>query len=163
MAPRYRLLVAVASVVFVLDLATKAIVEATIPLHQAIPVIDGLLSLVHLRNKGAAFSLLADAPAALRVPFFLAVSVAAVAVVIAFVRRLEDRQRGLVTALALVLGGAAGNLADRVRYGEVVDFILVYWRDWHWPAFNVADSAISIGVAVLVWAMTFGRPEAGKR
>lgn len=156
-ARRYWLVLVVASLVFAADLATKAVVEATIPLHRSIPVVDGFLSLVHLRNKGAAFSLLADAPAALRVPFFLFVSAAAVAVVIALVRRLEDRQWGLAIALALVLGGAAGNLVDRIRYGEVVDFILVYWRDWHWPAFNVADSAISVGVAVLVWAMTFGR------
>ncbi len=157
MAPRYWLLLVVASLVFAADLATKALVAATIPLHRSIPVVDGLVSLVHLRNKGAAFSLFADAPAALRVPFFLLVSLAAAAMVLAFVRRLEDRQWGLALALALVLGGAAGNLVDRIRYGEVVDFILVYWRDWQWPAFNVADSAISVGVAVLVWAMTFGR------
>ncbi len=163
-ARRYRLLGTVATLVVVADLVTKAVVEATIPPHRAFPVIDGFLSLVHVRNTGAAFGLLASAPAALRLPFFLLVSLGAVAVVVVFVRRLDDRQWGLTTALALVLGGAIGNLVDRVRYGEVVDFVLVYWRDWHWPAFNVADSAISIGVAVLVWSMTFGRrgPDAAR-
>lgn len=161
-ARRYWILGVVAALVVAADLITKAVVEATIPLHRTIPVIDGALSLVHVRNTGAAFGLLAGAPAALRLPFFLLVSLGAIAVVVAFVRRLDDRQWGLTAALALVLGGAIGNLVDRVRYGEVVDFVLVYWRDWHWPAFNVADSAISIGVAVLVWSMTFGQRGQGK-
>ncbi len=160
---RYLILGAVASLVVAADLATKAVVEATIPLYRTIPVIDGFLSLVHVRNTGAAFGLLAGAPAALRLPFFLLVSLGAVAVVVVFVRRLDDRQWGLATALALVLGGAIGNLIDRIRYGEVVDFLLVYWREWHWPAFNVADSAISIGVVVLVWSMTFGQLGRGQR
>jgi signal peptidase II len=157
---RYRLTLVVASAVLAADLATKALVEARIPLHHVVPVIDGLVALVHVRNTGAAFSLLADAPEVVRVPLFAAIAVGAGVVVLSFVRRLEDHQWGLTTALALVLGGAAGNLVDRIRYGAVVDFLLVYWRDWHWPAFNVADSAISVGVAVLVWSMTFRRAAA---
>lgn len=162
MARRYRLALVVSAAVVVLDLATKALVEARIPLHHAVPVVDGLFSLVHVRNTGAAFSLLAEAPAALRVPLFVAIAVAAVAAVLALLRKLDDRQRLLTAALALVLGGAIGNLVDRLRYGAVVDFLLVYWRDWHWPAFNVADSAISIGVVVLLWTMTFGRDPAAR-
>ena len=162
MARRYRLALMVSAAVVVLDFATKALVEARIPLHHAVPVVDGLFSLVHVRNTGAAFSLLAEAPAALRVPLFVAIAVAAVAAVLALLRKLDDRQRLLTAALALVLGGAIGNLVDRLRYGAVVDFLLVYWRDWHWPAFNVADSAISIGVVVLLWTMTFGRDPAAR-
>ncbi|HEY8368490.1 MAG TPA: signal peptidase II [Thermodesulfobacteriota bacterium] len=162
MARRYRLALVVSAAVVVLDLATKALVEARIPLHHAVPVVDGLFSLVHVRNTGAAFSLLAEAPAALRVPLFVAIAVAAVAAVLALLRKLDDRQRLLTAALALVLGGAIGNLVDRLRYGAVVDFLLVYWRDWHWPAFNVADSAISVGVVVLLWTMTFGRDPAAR-
>ena len=159
MPRRYLILVVVASAVVMADLATKAIVEARIPLHRMIPVVDGLLALVHVRNTGAAFSLLAGAPEAVRVPLFVGVAIAAAVAVVAFVRKLDDRQWGLAAALALVLGGAVGNLVDRLRYGAVVDFVLVYWRNWHWPAFNVADSAISVGVAVLVWTLTFGRRE----
>jgi signal peptidase II len=158
-ARRYWLTLGVASAVLAADVATKALVEARIPLHHVVPVIDGLFALVHVRNTGAAFSLLAEAPEAVRVPLFVGIAIAAAVVVLSFVRRLDDRRWGLTTALAMVLGGAAGNLVDRIRYGAVVDFLLVYWRDWHWPAFNVADSAISVGVAVLVWAMTFRRSE----
>ncbi|HEX7124772.1 MAG TPA: signal peptidase II [Thermodesulfobacteriota bacterium] len=162
MPRRYRLALSVAAAVVVLDLVTKAIVEARIPLHHAVPVVDGLFSLVHVRNTGAAFSLLAEAPEGLRIPLFTAIAVAAVAAVLAFLRKLDDRQWLLTSALALVLGGAIGNLVDRLRYGAVVDFLLVYWRDWHWPAFNVADSAISIGVVVLLWTMTFSRDPAAR-
>lgn len=157
MARRYWLTLAVATAVLLLDLATKAVVEARIPLHHAVPVVEGVFSLVHVRNTGAAFSLLAEAPQAVRVPLFTAIAIGAAVAVLAFVRRLDDRQWLLTSALALVLGGAVGNLIDRLRYGAVVDFLLVYWRDWHWPAFNVADSAISVGVVVLLWTMTFGR------
>jgi signal peptidase II len=159
---RYWLTAVVAAVVLVADLATKALVEARIPLHHMVPVIDGLVALVHVRNTGAAFSLLAEAPEALRIPLFVAIAIAAAVVVLSFIRRLEDRQWGVTTALALVLGGAVGNLVDRLRYGAVVDFLLVYWRDWQWPAFNVADSAISVGVAVLLWTMTVGHRQPGR-
>ncbi len=162
MPRRYWLTLAVATAVLVVDLATKALVEARIPLHHVVPIVDGLFSLVHVRNTGAAFSLLAEAPGSVRIPLFTAIALGAAGAVLAFVRKLDDRQWLLTSALALVLGGAVGNLVDRLRYGAVVDFLLVYWRDWHWPAFNVADSAISVGVVVLVWTMTFGRePAAG--
>lgn len=154
---RYWLTLAVATAVLVLDLATKALVEARIPLHHSVPVVEGLFSLVHVRNTGAAFSLLAEAPGAIRVPLLAAIAIAAAVAVVAFVRKLDDRQWLLTSALALVLGGAVGNLVDRLRYGAVVDFLLVYWHNWHWPAFNVADSAISVGVVVLLASMTFGR------
>ncbi|HWP33997.1 MAG TPA: signal peptidase II [Thermodesulfobacteriota bacterium] len=157
LARRYRILLGVAAVVVAADLATKAVVEATIPVGGAVAVVDGMVSLVHARNTGAAFSLLAGLPAAVRLPFFVLVSVGAIAAVVVFARGLADRQWGLATALALVLGGAVGNLVDRLRYGEVVDFVLVYWRDWAWPAFNVADSAITVGVGILVGAMLAGR------
>ncbi len=162
MARRYWLTLAVSVAVVGLDLATKAMIEARIPLHHAVPVVDGLFSLVHVRNTGAAFSLLAEAPAGVRIPLFTAIAVGAAVAVLALVRKLDDRQWLLTSALALVLGGAVGNLVDRLRYGAVVDFLLVYWRDWHWPAFNVADSAISVGVVVLLWTMTFGRDTAAR-
>jgi signal peptidase II len=126
--------------VVVLDQLTKMWVVSSMRLHESVPLIDGLLSLTYVRNTGAAFSLLAGAPEAFRVPFFLTVASVAIVAIGLFLWNTPASHRLTLVALALVLGGAAGNLIDRLTYGEVIDFVDVYWGDWHWPAFNVADS-----------------------
>lgn len=131
----------------VLDQLTKLYIDRTMPLFQSIPVIDGLFSITYVRNKGAAFSFLAHA--SWRLPFFLVITVIALVVILVAMRKLRDDQRLATVSLGLIFSGAAGNLIDRVRLGEVIDFLEVYWRSFHWPAFNVADSAICVGVALL--------------
>lgn len=131
------------------DLATKALVEATLNPFEARPVVDGLFNLVHARNPGAAFGILAGSPG-LRVPLFIGITLLALAGIVWLYVKTERRLEGL--GLALVFGGALGNLVDRVRYGEVVDFLDVYWGTYHWPAFNVADSAIVVGAALLLYS-----------
>ena len=158
-----RKLVLVATIVLavvVLDQLTKTWVVSSMRLHESIPVIEGLVSLTYVRNTGAAFSLLAGAPAAFRVPFFLTVAAIAIVAIGLFLWNTPASQRLTLIALALVLGGASGNLIDRLTYGEVIDFVDVYWGDWHWPAFNVADSAISIGVIGMLYS-TFTATDAG--
>lgn len=140
----------VAAFVIVLDQATKWVLLASVELHDSIPVFEGWLSIVHVRNPGAAFSVFATAPEWFRGPFFLVMTIVAVAVLVTTVVRLDAEDRFLSTALGGVLGGAVGNLIDRLLYGEVIDFIDVHWREYHWPAFNVADSSISIAVVALV-------------
>lgn len=131
----------------VVDQATKLYVDDRMALYQSIPVVDGLFSFTYLRNKGAAFSFLSEA--SWRLPFFVFVSlVAAVAILVAF-QRLQEEQRLAQVALAMIFSGAIGNLIDRVRLGEVIDFLDVYWKTYHWPAFNVADSLICVGVALV--------------
>jgi signal peptidase II len=103
-----------------------------------------------VRNTGAAFGLLAAAPAGLRLPLFLAVTLVAGVALVAYLRRTPREQRWLVGALGGILGGAVGNLVCRVRYGEVIDFLDLHWGDLHWPMFNVADTAISVGVAIVL-------------
>ena len=137
--------------VIIIDQLTKLYIDRSMKLFQTTPVIEGLFSITYLRNRGAAFSFLSDA--SWRLPFFiLATLIAVVAIIVAF-RKLRDDQRFAATSLALILSGAIGNLIDRVRMGEVIDFLDVYWRTYHWPAFNVADSAICVGVAMLALDM----------
>ena len=123
------------------------------------PVIDGFFSIIHASNPGGAFSLLAGADSAFRVPFFFIAATIAIGVLIYFLWQIPLQQRWLLFAVSGVLGGALGNLIDRIAFGQVTDFLLVYWRDYHWPAFNVADSFISVGIAILVLHSLFGGDE----
>jgi len=148
---RVRLAALVALAVVLADQTTKALVERTLLLHETIPLTP-FFALSYVRNTGAAFGVLAAAPVGVRLPLFLAVTVIASAAVVSYLRRTPADQRWRVAALGGVLGGAMGNLLDRVRYGEVVDFLDLHWGDLHWPAFNVADAAITVGVAVVLLA-----------
>lgn len=133
-----------------LDQATKAAVARSLEPHDAIPLVDGLLSLTHVRNRGAAFGLLADWDLPYQSALLSFLSLGALVAIGLYFARLPAGARLPRVALALVLGGAIGNLIDRVRFGYVLDFIHVYWREHQWPDFNVADSAITIGVSLLV-------------
>jgi signal peptidase II len=135
--------------VLALDQATKWGIEQMLSLGAEREVIPGLFHLVHVRNPGAAFSLLAGMDEGYRAAFFIGYTLVAVAVLGWFLVKVREGWSRL--SLSLVLGGALGNLADRVRYGAVVDFLDVYWGAYHWPAFNAADSAIVIGVGLLIW------------
>lgn len=133
-----------------LDQLTKAVVVRSIGLHDYVPLIDGLLSLSHVRNHGAAFGLLSDWNLPYQSLLLSVLSLAALGAIATYFMRLPTTARLPRLALALVLGGAVGNVIDRLRLGYVVDFVHVYWREYQWPDFNVADSAITIGVALLV-------------
>ncbi len=148
---RYKLFSIVSILVVVFDQASKLHIDYHFKLYESYPLIPGLFSLTYIRNKGAAFGILADS--SLRIPFFILVSILAILAILWFLRQRHDVQRVGNFALALVFSGAIGNLIDRVRMGEVIDFIDVYWRQYHWPAFNVADSAITVGVVLLLLEM----------
>ncbi|HKR64223.1 MAG TPA: signal peptidase II [Thermoanaerobaculia bacterium] len=140
---------AVSAAIILLDLWTKWLVVSRIDLHEAVPIIPDFFQLVHVRNTGAAFGIGANATSKI-VPLLLnigAIGVFCVVVVYAFRSAITDRL--LQTGLHLILGGAIGNLLDRFRFGYVVDFLDVYVRNHHWPAFNVADSAICVGIGLL--------------
>jgi signal peptidase II len=136
--------------VVLLDQAAKAVVVRTLALHEYVPLVDGLLSLSHVRNRGAAFGLLSDWDVPYQAVLLSALSVFALLAIALYFLRLPAAARLPRLALALVLGGAVGNLIDRVRLGYVVDFVHAYWRQHQWPDFNVADSAITVGVTLLV-------------
>ena len=132
------------------DQASKVWIVQNFALYQSLPVIDGLFNLTYLTNNGAAFSILAGQPALWRQVFFVTAACAALVFIGIAPRSFGRQSRVYSTALALIAGGAIGNLIDRIRLGYVVDFLDVYIGSYHWPAFNVADSAISIGVTLFI-------------
>jgi signal peptidase II len=146
---RVRLALVVAILVLIADQVTKEIVQRTMDLYQSIPIVPGF-ALTYVRNTGAAFSMLSNAPQMVRLPLFLLVTVVAVIALVSYLRSTPAERTGLIVALGAVLGGALGNFVCRIRYGEVIDFFHVYYGDWSWPMFNVADSAISVGVVIIL-------------
>jgi signal peptidase II len=143
---------AIVALIVILDQITKVCIVQTLELNRRIPVIDSFFDLTHLRNTGAAFSFLAQAPAWFRQPFFFIATAVAIVVLSLFLQRLQEDNRIMIVAVAGILGGAVGNLIDRILYGEVIDFLLFYWGEYYWPAFNVADSCITLGVIGLLWS-----------
>ena len=151
MAPKYRIGLAAFLITLALDLGSKFLVEANLHFGEQIEVIEGFFYLTHVRNPGAAFGMFATAPKVLRLTFFIGVSSVAVVIILSFFHTLApgDRLSGL--ALGMILGGAMGNLVDRIRYHEVVDFLhFRLWQGYSWPDFNFADSFIVVGVGLLV-------------
>jgi signal peptidase II len=144
---------ALGMVVLALDQATKLLILRHWPLGAHHPVVPGFFSLVHCRNPGAAWSLFTDYTEILAV-----LSAVVLLLLVAWFERLTEGFPERAVALGVVFGGIAGNLVDRVAYGAVVDFLLVYWRNFQWPVFNIADSAISCGVTVFVLSSFFRRP-----
>jgi signal peptidase II len=145
------------AVLVVVDQLSKIIVDATLPLHHSIPVIDGFFNLTYIRNTGAAFGIFAEFDASFRRPFLILFSLAAIGFILHLLGRLPADEKMAAVALVLILGGAVGNLIDRLLYGEVIDFFDFYWSRFHWPAFNFADSYITIGVALLAFRLIFSR------
>lgn len=141
--------------VVVLDQTTKRAVERSIGLHESRPVIDGFLSLTHGRNPGIAFGVLSEGGLPFQAAALTVLGLVAVVALAAYALRTPAVHRLRLVALSLVIGGAVGNLVDRIRHGSVLDFIHVYWGRHQWPDFNVADSAISVGVALLVLESVF--------
>ena len=147
------------ALILVTDQLTKFIVDQTMPLNHSIPVIDSVFSLTYIRNTGAAFGILAGSAAAFRLPFLVLFSLLAIGFIFMMLRRLPDEETGLITALSFILGGAIGNLIDRIVYGEVIDFLDFYWSSYHWPAFNLADSFITVGVFITVYYLIQAKGE----
>ncbi len=145
--------VLIAVAVFAFDQLTKAVVEATIPLHDVHPVIPGLFRLTHVKNRGAAFGIFADSASPMKLEFLIVLSVISLAVVLTLLWRQNPAARRTGVGLALILGGAFGNLFDRIAHGSVVDFLNFYVQSYQWPSFNVADSAIVIGAGLLILDM----------
>lgn len=150
MSPGRRMYFGVAGLIVCLDQITKALVDRYMALYESRSIVDGLLRLTYVQNRGAAFGILSDADLPYQAALFAVVSLLALAAIAVYAWKLPAGSRLPRLALALIMGGAVGNLLDRLQHGHVVDFVDVYWGVHHWPAFNVADSAISVGVALLL-------------
>ncbi|HWS15284.1 MAG TPA: signal peptidase II [Candidatus Methylomirabilis sp.] len=140
------------------DQASKVWAVRNLPLHEPRTIVQGFFDLVHVRNTGVAFSLLSSLDSRWVHPFLILATVLAVGAVLAYIAYLPCKGAAPL-GLGLILGGAVGNLIDRARLGYVVDFLDLYWRNHHWPTFNVADVGISAGVVLLVIDMVFSPKE----
>jgi signal peptidase II len=148
--------VVIALVILAGDQGTKALVERSIPEHAVIPVIPHFLDFVHNTNPGAVFGLFADSPAAWKTALLVVASAALLVLVAVMVWKSQESSWESGVGLAMILGGAVSNLADRIRSGRVVDFIDVHVWGYHWFPFNVADSAIVVGAGLLILQMLLG-------
>jgi len=153
--------VLIAALMVLLDRLTKWVVSQRITLHDSIDVIPGVFRLTHVQNQGAAFGLFSDSPSEWKVAMLILFSVAALAVVSALLWKNGNAMNATAIALSLVFGGALGNLWDRVSSGRVIDFLDFYLGSHHWPAFNIADSAIVVG-ALLLLSEIFWAPQEEK-
>jgi signal peptidase II len=156
---------AIVLAVFALDRATKALVERSIGAFEAIPVIPGFFNLVYTRNRGAAFGLFADSDSDLRGMFLIGVSAAVLAFLIYGLAQPAklglSRRRMMTVALSLIVGGAVGNLYDRLTAGSVTDFLQFFFGSYEFPSFNVADSAITAGCGLVLIDALFPKRKAG--
>ncbi len=151
MTPKLRVGLIAFVVALTLDLITKYLVNENLTYTDRREVIEGFFYLTHVRNTGAAFGLFSDGPKHIRLTFFISISFVAIAIIVSFFRKLAPGDRLSALALGLVLGGALGNLRDRIWYGEVIDFLQFrLWGGYTWPDFNLADSFIVVGVGILV-------------
>jgi len=154
------LLISPALAVAVLDQLTKYMVVQGLKLHSSVELIQGFLNLVHVRNRGIAFGMFHGLSSGTISYILAAVSILAIIVISCFAVKHSNGSRIMTAALSLIVGGAAGNLIDRLRIGEVIDFIDVYIGTYHWPAFNVADSAITMGTFLFIAGHLFNKNRA---
>lgn len=152
----FRLLI-ISGLVVVIDQISKLIVFEALPLYESVPVIPGFFSITHIHNPGGAFGFLSGQSAVLRHIVFLLISSFAVGLIIYYYHRTPKNYLFLSCGFALILGGAIGNMIDRVRLGIVIDFLDFYVGNLHWPAFNVADSAITSGIIIFIYHLVFNK------
>lgn len=170
MKTKYKILLVVAPLVFILDQITKSIILKYVDFGAKIPVIPGFFDIVHFRNTGAAFGMFANLSESIRVPFFYVIAAIAALFLALYYRSLPDNRRMLPFVLSLIFAGIAGNIIDRIRFGSVVDFLSLHIGNrvltitqfgkpievqLEWPAFNVADTAITVAMVLLFWMMLF--------
>ena len=148
-------LIFVAGLIVLADQITKALIIKHVPLHNNIQVIPGLFDITHILNPGGAFGLMANMSAVVRTVVFLFISSLAVGLILYFYIKTPRQYVFLAIGFALIFGGAIGNLIDRIRFGVVVDFLDFYIGKYHWPAFNIADSAITVGIFIFIYHLLF--------
>lgn len=141
--------------ILILDQWTKYVVEQRLPVYQKVEVIHGFFNLTHVRNSGGAFGIFGGEKGGMGGLLFVVVSLLAIGIIIYLFVKTRENEKTLSLSFSLVLSGALGNLVDRLRYGEVVDFLDLHVSTYHWPAFNIADSSICIGIGLLALELLF--------
>ena len=156
MKRKYWILLVFCIGVLLLDQWTKSMVVQKLPLYQRVDVIQGFFNLTHVRNTGGAFGIFGGEKGGLGSILFVAVSLIAIGAIIVLFLKIKVNEKTLAISFSLILGGAVGNLIDRLRYGEVADFLDFHLSTYHWPAFNVADSAICVGIGLMALELLKG-------
>jgi len=154
---KYLLLAVISVLIVVVDQVTKMLVVSKISVYTSVAVIPGVFNLTHIYNPGGAFGFLAGETSNLRHIFFLTASVIAMGMIVYLYAKVPTGYRFLSSGLALILGGAVGNVIDRIRLREVIDFLDFHFKGNHWPAFNVADSAITLGILIFIYHLLFNK------
>jgi signal peptidase II len=145
---RYRIFALTAAIALIADQLSKVYIDSHLAIGEMVQVLKHFFHIAYVRNPGAAFGMFADS--SMRVPFFLSVSAIASIAILWYLTSLAANKHWQHAALGLIFSGAVGNMIDRARLGEVIDFLYVHWYEHFWPAFNIADSAICIGVAIML-------------
>ncbi|MDA2919133.1 signal peptidase II [Desulfobacterota bacterium AH_259_B03_O07] len=156
---KYKIAVVIALLVIVLDQVSKWMIRSSLPLYKRIEILP-FFDITHLRNTGAAFGILRDLPDSLRFALFTVVLIIAIVVIFIFLKKTANEDKLLIVSLSLILGGAIANSIDRFRLGYVTDFLGFHWfgnLNYQWPPFNVADSAITIGVILIIFDSFFSK------
>ena len=160
MRNKYLQLLLISGALILIDQWTKFLVIIHIPLYFSVRVIDNFFNITHIRNPGVAFGLFANQESEYKALFFIIISAIAIVAILIIFHQTPNNRRMVRTGLTLILSGAVGNLMDRIIHKEVIDFIDFYYQKFHWPAFNVADSCITIGVALMILDLFCHHPEA---
>ena len=163
MKRKYWVLIITCVLVLFLDQYTKYQVEKELPLHHRIEVIRGFFDLTHVRNSGGAFGIFGGKGGRWGTAVFVGISAIAIGSILFFFKRIKENEKTLALSFSLVLAGAIGNLIDRLRYGEVIDFLEFYLSSFYWPAFNIADSAICIGIGLMALEILFWDHKKGSK
>ena len=157
MKGKYAVFIGIALIVVLIDQVSKSLVLSQIAPHQIIPVIPGFFNIVFVENRGMAFGIFNQAKPGFAFIFLLATTIAAIGVIIIFFFRAKRNHQWLTIGLSLILGGALGNLIDRIQLGYVIDFLDFFLAGYHWPAFNMADSAVTVGTLWLLFNVIRGK------
>ncbi len=160
---KYLTITAVTIIVVILDQITKEIIDRSLELSQYITIIPNFVDIHYIRNTGAAFGIMSRLPDGARIPFLVGVSIVAMALILYLFVKAESNRKNYIFSLSLILAGALGNLIDRIWLGEVRDFIDLHIYNLHWPIFNVADSAITIGIILLGYELLIVEPKMSKK
>tara|TARA_B110000014_G_scaffold186109_1_gene135051 strand:+ start:456 stop:977 length:522 start_codon:yes stop_codon:yes gene_type:complete len=156
---KYLQLFLISNILIILDQVTKFWITLHIPRHYSISVVEGFFNLTHIRNPGVAFGLFASHESEYKVLFFVVTSIIAIIAILIIFHQSPENKKAARIGLILIFSGAVGNLIDRIVFKEVIDFLDFFYNGFHWPAFNIADSCITIGVSFMMYDLFFGYPE----
>lgn len=152
---KYMMLVTISGLVVVLDQLTKWLITSSLSYYEVVKVIPGFFNLIYIHNPGGAFGILAKNQSNLQSMLFIIIAVAAMGLILYLYKNTPSEYPVLSVGFALIFGGALGNMIDRIRLGEVIDFVDLYIAHLHWPAFNIADSAITVGMLIFGFYILF--------